>query len=123
MMKSKLKKLGILGMMLTLVAGSIPADQVADYFTIGKKAQEDGDYELAISCWSSVLKLQPTNDAAFFNRGMAYTQKGDFTSGIHDFDETIRLNPEARAYDNRGNLYDQKGRWTKPSVITVKPSS
>ena len=47
---------------------------------------------------------------AYFNRGAAYQTKGDYDRAIADYDEVIRLNPDAvHAYNNRGVAYNAKG--------------
>lgn len=44
------------------------------------------------------------NDGAFVNRGIAYRRVGDLDRAIRDYDEAIRLNPQAAdAFNNRGN--------------------
>ena len=43
---------------------------------------------------------------AYYNRGIAYFNKGDFDRAIVDFSEAIELNPDdAVAYNNRGGIY------------------
>jgi Tfp pilus assembly protein PilF len=66
----------------------------------------DGTSPQAIEVCSSIIFLDPTNDGAFVNRGIAYRWVGDLTSAIRDYDEAIRLNPKAAdAFNNRGNAY------------------
>ena len=49
-------------------------------------------------------------ESAYFNRGLAYQAKGDYDRAIADYDQVIRLNPEAiHAYNNRGVAYNAKG--------------
>ena len=50
------------------------------------------------------------HESAYYNRGAAYQTKGDYDRAIADYDQVIRLNPEAvRAYNNRGVAYNAKG--------------
>ena len=53
-----------------------------------------------------------TKDASvYYNRGLAYSNKGQYDRAIQDFDQAIRLNPQyARAYVNRGFAYDDQGQ-------------
>ena len=51
-------------------------------------------------------EVDPRNDGAFVNRGIAYRRIGDLDRAIHDYDEAIRLNPRAaHAFNNRGNAF------------------
>ena len=50
--------------------------------------------------------MDPRNDGAFVNRGIAYRRAGDIERAIRDYDEAIRLNPRAAdAFNNRGNAF------------------
>lgn len=68
----------------------------------------------AIEACTSIIFLDPRNDGAFVNRGIAYRRIGDIERAIKDYDEAIRLNPHAAdAFNNRGNAFrtrDQLGR-------------
>jgi tetratricopeptide (TPR) repeat protein len=45
----------------------------------------------------------------YVNRGTAYYNKGDYDRAIHDYDQTIRLNPnDVPAYYSRGLAYKKK---------------
>ena len=47
---------------------------------------------------------------AYYNRGSAWSDKGDNDRAIADYSETIRLDPNyAPAYNNRGNAWGDKG--------------
>jgi tetratricopeptide (TPR) repeat protein len=57
-----------------------------------------------------VIRLQPDNSDAYFNRGLAYKKKGEFDAALKDYDAAIRLEPShAKAIYDRGNVYMQKG--------------
>ena len=56
--------------------------------------------------------IAPTPDdaEAYYNRGVACGEKGDFDRAIEDFNKVIDLNPDsAEAYYNRGFAYNSKG--------------
>ena len=60
----------------------------------------------AIDACTSIIFLDPTNDGAFVNRGIAYRRIGDLEQALRDYGEAIRLNPNAAdAFNNRGNAY------------------
>ena len=60
----------------------------------------------AIEACTSIIFLDPHNDGAFVNRGIAYRRFGDLDRAIRDYDEAIRLNPRAAdAFNNRGNVF------------------
>ena len=47
---------------------------------------------------------------AFYRRGNAYSEKGDYDRAIPDYDQAIRLNPShANTFSNRGVAYARKG--------------
>jgi len=57
----------------------------------------------------------PNIDATYYyNRGMAWLEKGEPDKAIADFNEAIRLDPKyALAYYNRGSAWDDKGESDK----------
>ena len=78
----------------------------------GIEAFENGDCDLAITCFTEAIRLGHVS--AYYNRGTAYAHKGEYDRAIADFTEAIRLNPnDVAACINRGLAYDQKGELTK----------
>ena len=62
----------------------------------------------AIDACTSVIFLDPKNDGAFINRGIAYRRVGDLERALSDYNQAIRLNPlAADAYNNRGNAFKE----------------
>ena len=54
------------------------------------------------------IDLDPEDAEAYFDRGLAYAEKGD--RAIADYDQAIALDPQfALAYNNRGIAYGQRG--------------
>ena len=54
----------------------------------------------------------PQKAIAYFSRGNAYHDKGEYDHAIQDFDKVIELNPDdAEAYYNRGNAYHGKDKY------------
>lgn len=51
---------------------------------------------------------------AYYNRGLAYTRKGDDDRAIADFSTAIKLNSrDAAAYHTRGFSYSRKGDYDR----------
>lgn len=44
--------------------------------------------------WSEEIKNNPNNAEAYFNRGLAYGEKGNNAKSISDFTRVIRINPK-----------------------------
>lgn len=60
----------------------------------------------AVEACTAIILLDPHNDGALVNRGIAYRRLGDLDRAIRDYNEAIRLNPRAAdAFNNRGNAY------------------
>ena len=54
--------------------------------------------------------LNNSNHRLFYNRGLAYRDKGDYDRAIENYDKDLRINPEdANAYYSRGVAYHGKG--------------
>ena len=53
-----------------------------------------GDYEAAISDYTSSLRLEPHNAFAFYNRGISRDRAGNFEEAYDDFSKAIAEVPE-----------------------------
>ena len=86
-------------------------------FSSQKSAKEATDskekrkeYEKSIKHYSEALKLNPQLIAIYYNRGVAYREKGDSERAIQDYTKALDLKPDhANAYYNRGLAYERKG--------------
>ena len=72
--------------------------------------------DLQIAACSTLIESGRGNDhglsVAFYDRGNAYQQKGDFDHAIADYDQAIRHNPGmSGAFDNRGTAYQAKRQY------------
>ena len=45
----------------------------------------------AINDYSEIIKLDPKDDIAYYNRGMMYIQAGDKNKAIQDFESAISI--------------------------------
>ena len=69
-------------------------------------------YDKAIVHYTAAIDLNPELAEAYYNRGLAYANKGEFDAAIQDFNKAIGLNPEdANTYNNRGAAYKDKGEF------------
>jgi tetratricopeptide (TPR) repeat protein len=48
---------------------------------------------------------------AFFFRGTAYSNKGQYDRAIEDFDQAIKIDYDSGAFCNRANAYRAKGQY------------
>lgn len=70
-------------------------------------------------CYTPLLSVrysfavEPSMDAeAYYNRGIAYDNKGEYDRAIADYNKALEINPRhAGAYNNRGLAYYSKGEY------------
>jgi TPR repeat len=68
------------------------------------------DPKKAIEYLTNAIKLQPDYADAYYRRGAAYNDLGQFQQSIEDYNEAIRLKPNyADAYNDRGIVYLLQG--------------
>jgi tetratricopeptide (TPR) repeat protein len=78
----------------------------------GNVHADKGQYDKAISEYTTALKIKPTYAEVYYNRGYTYTIKGKCDDAIRDFNKALELNPKyAKAYHIRGIAYASKGRY------------
>jgi len=69
-----------------------------------------GEWESAISEFSKVIRIEPMNAVALYNRGNAFQAQDKYELAIADYDEAVRVNPRlSEAYNNRGVAKQSKG--------------
>ncbi|HVN63140.1 MAG TPA: tetratricopeptide repeat protein, partial [Candidatus Binataceae bacterium] len=73
-------------------------------------ALERGDYDAAITSYSEILGMAPSDADAHTARGLAYLARGNYDQAIADFSDAIGLNPDdGLIYNDRGVAYYRKG--------------
>jgi len=85
--------------------------------TVAEKAYNSGDaaldqknYDKAITEFTKVIKLEPSNSGAYHNRCLAYVNKKQYEKAITDCNQAIRFDPDyAYTYYVRGLAYVEKG--------------
>jgi tetratricopeptide (TPR) repeat protein len=66
----------------------------------------------AIADCNEAIRLDPKDDKAYYNRGVAWGLKGDLDRAIAEYNEAIRLNPKyALAFGPRHCMGDQARSW------------
>lgn len=59
---------------------------------------------------SEAIRLDPSDAAAFNNRGIVHTDKGNLEDALKDFNEAVRLQPDdANSHFNRAEAWEKKG--------------
>ena len=75
-----------------------------DYFY--KAYNNESDWQYQIDNYTKCLRIDPDDADAYYNRGIAYRQLGNYNDAISDYSRVIRIDPDyADAYYNRGNIY------------------
>jgi tetratricopeptide (TPR) repeat protein len=59
-------------------------------------------YDRAIEDYNATLRLDPNYAFAYYNRGIAYYDKGMYDRAIEDYNAALRINPNFA--DARNNL-------------------
>ncbi len=64
------------------------------------------NHELAIRACTQIIKQNPRNATAYYNRGISYRETGKIDLALADYNRAIEINPRYfEAYNNRGNIY------------------
>lgn len=93
---------------LVICFAAASAQNVKFYTGKADESYNKGEYEIAISNYSSALKLDPDNTYAYNGRGLAYTYNNQLDLAIQDFNKAIQLDPNySIAYVNRGYVFSQ----------------
>ena len=78
----------ILQFLNLLILNNIYAKEDADYwFNEGGKAFEVGNYDKAIEYYTKVIEINPKDAKAYYNRGVAYAEKGLQDKAIKDYNK------------------------------------
>jgi tetratricopeptide (TPR) repeat protein len=77
-------------------SGSKPPPQgmAMEDFDRGGDAADKGEFDLAISCFTEAIRLNPADDQAYYNRAVCYWQKKEIDRALSDLDEALRLDPK-----------------------------
>ena len=99
-------------MRLDLFAGRLPRKPVIEGYVVEYKHgphlshMSDRDYHVQmIQHLTERLRQAPDDRRAYFLRGNAYLDYGDYRAAIDDYSRAIDLQPDAVVYNNRGIAY------------------
>ena len=75
---------------------------------------QKGDYDRDVAQFTRDIANDPTNTAAYRNRGFAHYLNDDFDLSIADYTEAIRIDPaDGRAYEGRALAFEDKEQWAQ----------
>jgi lipoprotein NlpI len=102
----------LLAMILTsALPGPAAAQSLAQQW---QWCRDDESDRLIRACTAVIRSSRDSPDnlsRAFFNRGRAWSDKGEFDRAIQDFDQALRIDPNyADAFNNLGVAYAGKGQ-------------
>lgn len=101
-------------LMLLLLPGLSPAQDVQSYIDQGIKNSQAGHYDQALQAFDQALKLKPNDPALITFKGIVYYAKGNNGKAMQLFEEAIKLNPNfARAYYQRGMVYQAQEKYSQ----------
>lgn len=81
-----------------------------DWFLLGYEADERGESEEAIRCYTESINLDPNRFWSYGNRGNAHLDQGCYDEALMDFDKAIEIDPNNTAgWQNRGITLDKLG--------------
>ena len=87
------------------------------------------EHQKAIDNYTKAIELNPKDAAAYYNRGRAYYNLGQYQKAIDDYTKAIELDPNCmEAYYSRGCAYDSLEEYRKAiedynKVIELDPQS
>lgn len=69
---------------------------------------QTNDEEGMIKACSQIIKYDPSNGMAYYNRGSIYSNRGEYQKALTDFNDALIILPQyASIYNNRGLVYDR----------------
>jgi len=111
-------------LILLLLPGLSPAQDVQSYIDQGVKASQAGKYDQALQAFDQALKLKPNDPALITFKGIVYYAKGDNGKALQLFEEVIQKNPSfGRAYYQRGMIREKQEKFDQAVADLQKAKS
>jgi tetratricopeptide (TPR) repeat protein len=93
-----------------LPTNTTPSPSAVEQFNKGRAHILKEEYEQAITPLNQAIQLHPTYVEAYYFRGTAYYNLGQFYAALADHDRAIQLKPDfVDAYYGRGAAHDALG--------------
>jgi len=98
------------------------------FLFISNKSAIQDEHGRTTTDYDGAIELGPDNADAYYKRGDAYDEMGEYVKAITDYDKAIELDPNhALAYYNRGCAYGEIGEYGKAiidydKVIELRPN-
>jgi len=87
-------------------------EKANEYFNLGKKFQERGNYREASKKYWKAVQIDPGYAEAHSNLGFMYRKLGEFYKAIGAYKKAIELNPNlAEAHEYLGEAYAELGKF------------
>ena len=96
------------------VLDALIGDPSGKHFAAGHQLVAQGRLGEAITEFNEVIRIDPKDAAAYYSRGLVYSEMGQYEKALEDSSEAIRLDPQLpEAYDARGLIYSQMGQYER----------
>ncbi len=110
-LETRIAELQASGSMATKQTVNNVLDELSSYEWFDKGNNTIDNY-LKIEYYTKAIELSPQHPEAYDNRGIAYSNLGNYEMAIQDQTKAIELNPQyAYAYNNRGANYGNLGNY------------
>ena len=113
-----------IGLILTLIfalvrsCGSHKTNNYSEWdtssYNSGMMNYAQGDYQMALIDFNSVISSNPNYAEAYNGRGLVYDAQGDYELALTDFNKAIELQPDSPLpYNNRGCAFFEQGEYDR----------
>jgi hypothetical protein len=98
-----------------------------EYFNIGRKKQEEGNFDEAFEWYNKVTKIKPDFAEAWIGKGFCLMMIGKFLIAAHCFDKALEIQPESEnAWFNKAVALGEIGRFEEAircynRALKIKP--
>lgn len=94
----------------------------SEYIARGNQFLDDDAYDKAIADYSKALDIDPKDDTALGDRGLAWFYKGDLARARQDRDDSLAINPRNAVAHRLDGLIDLKARDAKAALAAFTAS-
>lgn len=95
-------------LILTFLCSTAMSETAVEWFNKADALRNEGKYtdpKKAIEYLNNAIKLKPDYAKAYYSRGDAYKNLGQYQRAIKDYNKAIRLKPDDLGYVQRGSVY------------------